>query len=397
MQPKIPLLDFKLQHEAIRVEMEAAIRRVFERQDFILGAEVGELEQAIARRQDCACGIGCASGSDAILLSLLALGIGPGDAVLVPAFTFFATAGSVVRAGAQPVFVDIDPRTFNLDPETVEAALQRARAHGVPKALIPVHLYGQCAEMDSLLGLAKKHNLSVIEDAAQAIAARYRGRAAGSMGIAGSFSFYPTKNLGGAGDGGMITTSDTALAERLRSLRNHGQAERHRHAHLGINSRLDTLQAAILLVKLRHLDSWTALRKTRAAIYRTAFLEAGLADPAAAYPSRGPTRDAPVVLPYVSPQSEHVYHQFTVRVERRDELASYLAGQGIETGIYYPSPLHLQPAFASLGGRAGDCPESERAAQEVLSIPLYPEITEEQQARVVQAIQKFYSKSEPRP
>jgi len=226
----------------------------------------------------------------------------------------------------------------------------------------------------------------VIEDAAQAIAARYRGRAAGSLGVAGCFSFYPTKNLGGAGDGGMITTNDAALAERLRSLRNHGQAERHRHAHLGINSRLDTLQAAVLLVKLRHLDAWTALRKTRAAIYRAAFLEAGLADPAAVYP----THDAPVVLPYVSPQAEHVYHQFTVRVERRDELASHLAEQGIETGIYYPVPLHLQPAFASLGGRAGDCPESERAAQEVLSLPLYPEITEEQQVRVVQAIQAFY-------
>ncbi|MBF8304985.1 MAG: Glutamine--scyllo-inositol transaminase, partial [Acidobacteria bacterium] len=196
MQPKIPLLDFELQHQAIRAEMEAAVRRVFERQDFILGAEVGELEQAIAQRQDCACGIGCASGSDAILLSLLALGIGPGDAVLVPAFTFFATAGSVVRAGARPVFVDIDPRTFNLDPNAVEAALQRPHAHGVPKALIPVHLFGQCAEMDPLLDLARRHDLQVVEDAAQAIAARYRGRAAGSLGVAGCFSFYPTKNLG---------------------------------------------------------------------------------------------------------------------------------------------------------------------------------------------------------
>ncbi|MGH9785764.1 MAG: DegT/DnrJ/EryC1/StrS family aminotransferase [Terriglobia bacterium] len=401
MQSKIPLLDLQLQHEAIRLETEVAVRRVFERQDFILGAEVGELEQAVARGHDCAYGIGCASGSDAILLSLLALGIGPGDEVLVPAFTFFSTASAVVRAGARPVFVDVDPRTFNLHPEAVEAALRGPHAQGMPQAVIPVHLFGQCAEMEPLLQLAGRHGLRVVEDAAQAIAARSRGRAAGSMGIVGCFSFYPTKNLGGAGDGGMVTTSDAALAERLRSLRNHGtsssadstgspRAGRHRHAHLGINSRLDTLQAAILLVKLQHLDAWTALRQTRAAIYRTAFLEAGLADPGAVYPTCGPTRDAPVVLPYSSPQAEHVYHQFTVRVERRDELASYLAEQGIETGIYYPVPLHLQPAFASLGGRVGDCPESERAAQEVLSIPLYPEITEELQVRVVQTIQKFY-------
>jgi dTDP-4-amino-4,6-dideoxygalactose transaminase len=250
--------------------------------------------------------------------------------------------------------------------------------------------------MDPLLEVAKRHDLLVIEDAAQAIAARYRGRAAGSLGVTGCFSFYPTKNLGGAGDGGMITTNDAALAERLRSLRHHGTipagsagspgAGRHRHAHLGINSRLDTLQAAILLVKLRHLDAWTELRKTRAAIYRAAFLEAGLADPAFLYP----THDAPVVLPFASPHAEHVYHQFTVRVERRDELASYLAEQGIATGIYHPAPLHLQPAFTFLGGRVGDCPESERAAEEVLSLPLYPEMTEEQQARVVQTIEKFY-------
>lgn len=401
MQPKIPLLGLKSQHEAIRVEIESAIRRVFERQDFILGAEVSELEQAVARGQECAYGIGCASGSDAILLSLLALGVGPGDAVLVPAFTFFATAGSAVRAGARPVFVDIDPRTFNLQPEAVESALRNPPGGGIPKAIIPVHLFGQCAEMDPLLELAKRHGLQVVEDAAQAIAARYRGRTAGSMGVCGCFSFYPTKNLGGAGDGGMITTNDAALAERLRSLRNHGTigsagsagspwGGRHRHAQLGINSRLDTLQAAILLVKLRHLETWTTQRKTRASIYRTAFLEAGLSDPGAVYP----TREAPVVLPYSPPEAEHVYNQFTLRVERRDELASYLAEHGIETAIYYPVPLHLQPAFAFLGGRVGDCPESERAAQEVLSIPLYPEITEEQQARVVQAIKMFYE-SEP--
>lgn len=384
MQPRIPATNLKFQYEAIREEMDAAIRRVLERQDFILGPEVSELEQAVARRHDCAYGIGCASGSDALLLSLLALGIGPGDAAVVPAFSFFATAGSVARTGARPLFADIDPRTFNLAPGAVETALQRGHAQGVPKAILPVHLYGQCAAMDSLLNLAAEHDLEVIEDAAQAIAARYRNRAAGSMGVCGCFSFYPTKNIGAWGDAGMITTNDAALAERLRLLRNHGSAERYRHTSLGFNSRLDTLQAAILLVKLSHLDEWTAQRNKKAAFYRAAFLEAGLSDPAAIYPSPA----APVVLPYSSPEADHVYHQFTLRVERRDELASYLAARGIETAIYYPTPLHLQPAFASLGGRPGDCPESERAAQEVLSIPLYPELTEEQQSRVVQEIKK---------
>ena len=425
MQPKIPAINLKLQYEAIREETHAAIRRVLERQDFILGPEVSELEQAVARRHDCAYGIGCASGSDALLLSLLALGIGPGDAVLVPAFSFFSPAGSVARTGARPVFVDIDPRTFNLAPSAVEAALRGGQIQGMPKAMIPVHLYGQCAAMDSLLELAARHHLSIIEDAAQAIAARYRNRAAGAMGLCGCFSFYPTKNLGAWGDGGMITTNDAALAERLRLLRNHGsvdsaspstlvqggpfdsaqdgerqsnrepqpnrspRADRYRHACLGINSRLDTLQAAILLVKLKYLDKWTAERRKKAAFYRAAFLDAGLSDPAAIYPSRA----APVVLPYTSPEAEHVYHQFTLRVERRDELAAYLSERGIETAIYYPAPLHLQPAFASasssLGGRRGDCPESERAAQEVLSIPLYPELTDEQQSRVVEEIKKF--------
>jgi len=414
MQPKIPAINLKLQYEAIREEADAAIRRVLERQDFILGPEVSALEQAVARRHDCAYGIGCASGSDALLLSLLALGIGPGDAVLVPAFSFFSTAGSVARTGARPVFVDIDPRTFNLAPSAVEAILRGGQIQGVPKAMIPVHLYGQCAAMDSLSDLAAKHDLEVIEDAAQAIAARYRGRAAGAMGVFGCFSFYPTKNLGAWGDGGMITTNDAALAERLRLLRNHGavdsaspstlaqggepqpnrspRADRYRHACLGFNSRLDTLQAAILLVKLKYLDEWTAQRNKRAAFYRAAFLDAGLSDPAAIYPSRA----APVVLPYTSPEADHVYHQFTLRAERRDELASYLSERGIETAIYYPLPLHLQPAFASasssLGGRMGDCPESERAAQEVLSIPLYPELTDEQQARVVEEIKKGIGK-----
>ncbi|OFW27642.1 MAG: hypothetical protein A3J28_11595 [Acidobacteria bacterium RIFCSPLOWO2_12_FULL_60_22] len=387
MQQVIPVTNLKQQQEALREEMDAAIRGVLERQDFILGREVAELEQAIAQRQDCSYGIGCASGSDALLLSLLALGVGPGDTVLVPAFTFFATAGSVARTGAQPSFVDIDPRTFNISPSAAEAVLKGQDAEGSLKAVIPVHLFGQCADMDAVLALAEQYKIFVVEDAAQAIGARYRSRAAGSMGVCGCFSFYPTKNLGACGDGGMITTDDPGLAERLRLLRNHGATEKHAHATLGINSRLDTLQAAILLVKLKRLEDWTAQRKQKAAFYRKALLATGLCDPAVIYPSR----NCPVVLPYQSPAAEHVYHQFTLRVYRRDELASYLAAKGIETAIYYPAPLHLQPAFSYLGGGRGGYPQSERAAREVLSIPLYPEITEEQLSQVVQKVKNFYT------
>ena len=387
MEPTIPSVNLRLQFESVREEIDVSIRQVLERQSFILGPEVQELEQAVARAQDCSYAVGCASGSDALLLSLMALGIGPGDPVLVPAFTFFSTASSVVRAGATPVFVDIDPRTFNISPEAVRQALASHNTGKTIRAVIPVHLYGQCSGMDALSEMAKQYDLHIIEDAAQAILARYGRRAAGSMGDCGCFSFYPTKNLGGAGDGGMITTNDTSLAERLRALRDHGSVKKYAHACLGINSRLDTLQAVVLIVKLRHLEKWTELRRKRALFYRAAFSDTGLSHPSAAYP----TREAPVVLPYVAPDAGHVYHQFTVRALRRDELARHLAAKGIESAVYYPIPLHLQEAFSYLGGQPGSCPESERAADEVLSLPLYPEITEEQQTWVVEEIKRFYS------
>ncbi len=387
MEPTIPAVNLRLQFESVREEIDASIRQVLERQSFILGPEVQELEQAVARAQDCSHAVGCASGSDALLLSLIALGIGPGDHVLVPAFTFFSTASSVVRAGATPVFVDIDPRTFNISPEAARQALASHNTGKPVRAVIPVHLYGQCSGMDALSEMAKQYDLHIIEDAAQAILAHYGRRAAGSMGDCGCFSFYPTKNLGGAGDGGMITTNDAPLAERLRALRDHGSVKKYTHACLGINSRLDTLQAVVLIVKLRHLEKWTELRRKRASFYRAAFSDTGLSHPSAAYP----TREAPVVLPYVAPDAGHVYHQFTVRAYRRDELARHLATKGIESAVYYPIPLHLQEAFSYLRVQPGSCPESERAAGEVLSLPLYPEITEEQQARVVEEIKRFYN------
>ena len=384
--PQIPVVNLEAQYETIREEIQAAMAAVLAQGSFILGPEVEALEQQVAAKQGCAYGIGCASGSDAILLSLLALGIGPGDGVLVPSFTFFSTAGAVARVGARPLFVDIDPRTFNINPAAVEEALRKPPDRAVVKAIVPVHLYGQCPEMDRLLALAGQSHLPVIEDAAQAVLARYRGRAVGSLGLAGCFSFYPTKNLGGFGDGGMITTNDAAFADRLRLWRSHGSSDKRVFTHLGINSRLDTLQAAVLLVKLRRLDEWTRLRRQKAAVYRETLLNTGLSNPEAVHP----TTEAPIVLPYEMPGAMHVYHQFTVRALRRDELANYLADNGIESAIYYPTPLHRQPAFAYLGLSAGACPESERAAREVLSLPLYPELIEEQQVRVVQQIKSFY-------
>ena len=381
---KIPAVDLKAQYKAIREEVEAAVRRVLDRQDFVLGEEVGELEREMALRHDCAHAVGCASGSDALLLSLTALGVGPGDAALVPAFTFFSTAAAVARLGATPIFVDIDPRTFNISPLAVERAL-RENASARVKAIIPVHLYGQCADMDPLCALAADNHLAVIEDAAQAVLAQYRGRAAGSIGRAGCFSFYPTKNLSGAGDGGMITTNDAEMAERLRLLRNHGSADKRVFPLLGMNSRLDTVQAAVLLVKLRRLEEWTRLRRQKAAFYRQAFAATKLVTPDAMYPSS----QAPIVLPYCAPETDHVYHQFTVRAFARDKLAAHLEANGIGTAIYYPVPLHRQPAFAPLA-EPGPCPEADRAAAEVLSLPLYPELTESQQSYVVDQVRSFY-------
>ncbi len=384
---KIPAVNLKAQYDSIRAEIDAAMRSVLERQAFILGPEVAELEKAVAAKHQCAHAIGCASGSDALLLSLMALGIGEDDHVIAPPFTFFATGGSIARTGAKPVFADIDPRTFNLSPAAVERSLESPKLKGRVKAIMPVHLYGQCADMDELLAIAKRHGLAIVEDAAQAILAHYKGRPAGSVGNTGCFSFFPTKNLGGFGDGGMITTNDGMLAQRLRVLRVHGAAKKYIHSVLGLNSRLDNLQAAILLAKIKHLDEWTRSKREKAATYRQALLRSGLCQPDAVYPSQR----YPVALPYAAPDRDHVYHQFTLRVLRRDELALHLKEKGIETTVYYPVPLHVQEAFAYLGGKAGDCPESERSAAEALSIPVFAEITDQQQTRVVDEIKAFYA------
>ena len=372
-QMKVPLLDLKAQYETLAPDIDAAVRSVFDSQHFILGPEVQQLEQEIAAYCSSQFAIGCASGSDAILLALMAHGIGPGDEVVTTPFTFFATAGCVVRLGAKPVFVDIDESTFNLDPAQFESAVtERTRA------VIPVHLFGQCAAMDAINEVADRRGIAVIEDAAQAIGAEYCGIRAGSIGSVSAFSFYPSKNLGGAGDGGMLTTNDPEIARKLRILRSHGAANKYYHEWVGINSRLDALQAAILRVKLRHLDSWTQARRANAERYREYFQKAGL------------VTDGLVKLPREAEGNLHVYNQFVIRVDGRDALKSFLAERGVGTEIYYPLPLHLQVCFSGLGYTEGDMPESERASKESLAIPIYPEIGETAQSYVVDTIAAFF-------
>jgi dTDP-4-amino-4,6-dideoxygalactose transaminase len=369
----VPLLDLVAQYQTIKDEVLPALLRVVERQQFILGEEVGQLEAALARVTESPHAIGCASGTDALLLPLRTLDLRPGDEVITPAFTFFATAGTIHNTGGTPVFVDIEPATFNLDPSAVEAAITPRT-----RAIIAVHLFGQMAAMEPILALAARHGIPVIEDAAQAIGARRlesgSWRAAGSQGYAGSFSFFPTKNLGGWGDGGLIVTGDAALAARLRRLRTHGGARQYHHDEVGYNSRLDTLQAAVLLAKLPHLAGWSAARRRLAGRYTEAL---------AALPA--------VCPPAVEPANEHIFHQYTIRAERRDELAAHLRAGGIGCAIYYPLPLHLQPCFASLGYTVGSLPVTETASREVLSLPIFPELTEAQQDEVVAAIRKFYT------
>lgn len=352
---KVPLLDLKAQHAQIRDEVVAAVSDVLDSQVCILGPKVEELEGKIAALSDCKYGIGVSSGTDAILAALMALKIGPGDEVIVPSFTFFATGGCVIRTGATPVFADIAPRTYNLDVEQVERLITPRT-----KAIIPVHLFGQVCDMDPIMELAHRHNLVVIEDAAQAISATYKGRKAGSIGAVGCLSFYPTKNLGGAGDGGMLVTNDADLREKLLVMRNHGSKPKYYHRVVGGNFRLDPLQAAILLVKLPHLEAWSEARRRNAEIYGRVF--AG----------------SPIGVPWVSPDAVSIFNQYVIRVERRDELATWLQTNQIGTEIYYPVPLHLQECFVNLGYKSGDLPESERAAREVLALPIYPELTQEQ-------------------
>ena len=371
---EVPLLDLRAQHQAIRGEVMAAVERVFESQQFVLGAEVEEFERAAAAYCGSRHAIGCASGSDALLLALMALGIGAGDEVITAAFTFFATGSSITRLGARPVFVDISPADFNLDPGRLERAITPRT-----RAIIPVHLFGQCAEMDAILEVARRHRLPVVEDAAQAIGAEYHGRRAGTMGEVGCFSFFPSKNLGGAGDGGLLTTEDDELAGRLRVLRVHGGQPKYHHRVVGINSRLDALQAAVLGVKLRHLDAWTEGRRRNAARYDALFAAAAIDG---------------VVTPVARPGLRHIYNQYTIRCARRDELLGRLTQAGVGAEIYYPVPLHLQECFAYLGYRPGELPASERAAGESLSLPIYPELTAEMQAYVVGQVKEFYAPSE---
>jgi len=364
---KVPLLDLKAQYATIKDEIAPALDSVIESQYFINGPEVKELEAAVAEYSGCAAAVGVSSGTDALLAALMALEIGAGDEVITTPYTFFATAGSIWRAGAKPVFVDIEPDTFNIDPTKIDAAVTDKA-----KAVMPVHLYGQMADMDPIMALAEARGLAVIEDAAQAIGSQYKGRKAGSIGTIGCFSFFPSKNLGGFGDGGMCTTQDEALAAKLTMCRGHGGKDKYRNEFVGGNFRLDTLQAAALIVKLRHLDDWSAGRRANAARYDELFADC----------------DA-VRTPVIRPDNVSIYNQYVIRVPKRDELQAHLKAADIGTAIYYPISLHLQQCFASLGGKAGDFPVSEQAATEVLAIPVYPELTDEQLVYVATTIKEF--------
>jgi dTDP-4-amino-4,6-dideoxygalactose transaminase len=370
----VPLLDLGRQYALLRDETAAALLRVCDSGQFVLGPAVTELEKSVAGYCGTIHAVGCASGSDALLLALMALDIGPGDEVIVPSFTFFATASAVTRLGAQPVFVDIDPVTYNMDP----GAIQR-RINPATKAIIPVHLFGQPAEMGAICRIAERAGVAVIEDAAQAIGAEFHGRRVGSIGAIGCFSFYPTKNLGGAGDGGMLTTNRDDLADRLRLLRGHGMRPRYYHQVVGVNSRLDSLQAAILNVKMPHLDRWTAQRQENANRYTRLFTDAHL--------------NRVLGLPTASPDDRHVWNQYVIRVPegRRDEMRQWLAEAKIGSEIYYPLGLHQQACYRNLGYTTHDLPETERAAQEVLALPIFPELTAEEQQLVVARIAAFYA------
>jgi dTDP-4-amino-4,6-dideoxygalactose transaminase len=375
----IPLLDLKAQYAPIREEIRAAIDRVADAQYFIGGPEVEGLEREVADYSQCRYGIGVTSGTDALLVALMAIDIKPGDEVITTSYSFFATAGSIYRLGARPVFVDISLGDYNIRPDRIEAAVtERTRA------IIPVHLYGQMADMDPIMEVARRHNLVVIEDAAQAIGSEYKERRAGSIGHFGCFSFFPSKNLGAFGDGGMITTNDADLAHKARLLRNHGAEPKYYHKLVGGNFRLDALQAAVLRVKLQYLDGWTAGRQRNAARYRRLFTEARLAG-------------ADVALPTEAPDRRHIYNQFVIRCEalqggtaRRDAVIAALKERKVGHEIYYPVPLHLQECFASCGYGPGDLLASEQAARETLALPIYPELTEEMQAAVVEAVKAAY-------
>ncbi len=372
----VPMLDFRREYAAIRNEVLAAIESVCESQRFILGPEVERFELAAAK----ACGVnhavGCASGTDALWLAIAALEIGAGETVITTPFSFFATVSSILRAGAKPVLADIDERTFNLSPDSVKQAMKGRQV----AAVMPVHLYGQCADMTAFSKLAEEHNLKLIEDAAQAFGAEWNGVRAGALGDAAAFSFYPTKNLAAFGDAGLVTTNAPKIAERARMLRAHGMRKRYYHDEVGWNSRLDTIQAAVLEVKLRRVDAGNARRNSLAIQYDLLFTRAGLV---------GRDTSEGVVIPYVA-NGGHVFHQYVIRAPKRDALREFLTGHGIGTEVYYPQPLHLQAALRELGNKLGDFPVAERAAAEVLALPMYPELREDEQESVVEAIREFY-------
>ena len=375
----VPLLDLKAHHQPLRKELLAALEQVLDKNNFILGNDVAELEEKIAAYCQTRFGVGVSSGTDALLAALMALDIKSGDEVITTPLSFFATVGAIVRLGARPIFVDIDPVTYNLDPSRLEAAITPRT-----RAIIPVHLYGQCAEMDPILKIATRHGLAVLEDAAQAIGSEYRDkRRAGSMGIAGCLSFFPSKNLGGLGDGGMVVTNDEGLAERLRILRVQGSKPKYYHRVVGGNFRLDTLQAAVLKVKLGYLDRWTALRQRHAELYERLFRDEGLAEekkvrlPKAVYKEAG-------VSHY------HIYNQFVIGVSNRDQLQAHLKTKGIGTEVYYPVPLHRQECLKHLGYQEGDFPVAEQACRELLALPVYPELNEDQQHYVVETVKEGF-------
>jgi len=384
----IPVLDLKRQYATIRTEVEAAIARVCESQQLILGDEATALEREISAYLGVAETIACASGTDALWLAMQAAGIGPNDQVITTPFSFFASASAIVRCGARPVFADVEPATLNLDPASVEKLLERNPSIKI-KAIMPVHLYGQCVNMDRYAEIANQHKLKLFEDAAQAFGATWRGKRAGGLGLAAGFSFYPTKNLSAFGDAGCVTTNDSDVAARVRSLRNHGSTQRYYHDEIGWNARMDAIQATVLRVKLKRLPDWNAKRRELAARYDELFVKTGLADP------------RPATLDFLSSklvrllatltETAHIFHQYVIRVDRRDDLRKFLADRQIGSEIYYPVPLHLQKSFTYLGYIEGDLPESERAAKDVLALPIFPELTTEEQQRVVHTIAAFFS------
>jgi dTDP-4-amino-4,6-dideoxygalactose transaminase len=383
----IPMLDLTRQYESIKDDVRAAIERVLTTQHFIGGPELDGFEREAASYLGVSATVGCASGTDALWLALRAAGVGPEACVITTPFSFFASVSSIVRCGGTPILADIDPATLNLDPDATERALKRGRSLKL-RVVMPVHLYGQCAHMDRFDCIVEQYDAMLVEDAAQAFGAKWRDKKAGALGKAAAFSFYPTKNLSAYGDGGCVSTDDEDLAEHVRRLRNHGSRQRYYHEEIGWNSRLDAIQAAVLRVKLKHIDDWNQARRMLACRYHGLFGASGLAQSRTQLVSA----QAPIALLATMTEAYHIYHQYVVRAFRRDELRNFLTKQGIGTEIYYPVPLHLQECFAYLGYKAGDLPESERASKEVLALPMFPELREDEQQRVVAAIGEFYSR-----